>query len=273
MASVGAVRREGAWALVLLVAVVGGGGCSDEGDDGGSGPLAGPAVEVVATAGHAVLELQDERFATRESMLGNASGSGVPSPLSADMETDDALDDLGEAIRGLGVSASIDPEIALTELRTQLRTLRTSLSMGSSSGGVDVVDAATSGFDLHVDTLLGMQAEYAEGLDDPVVDIYVRTTRLLDDLADVAWVARSGGAAWADTAAPLHDAVVASRDRLADDAQGTELADATTALTRTLADAGFDEPSAASPDDFVESLSIDAWQSYHDVVRHHLTPT
>jgi hypothetical protein len=65
-------------------------------------------------------------------------------------------------------------------------------------------------------------------------------------------------------------------DQVVDD--HTDLADATAALEDTLDTAGFGgpavvDPATGTPQPFVDSLSLDAWRAYRDVLRQHLIDT
>ena len=170
-------------------------------------------VDLVVALGDAVVALQDERAA-------------VPGAANA---TDDAL---AAVSRAAG-----DRDAGVDQARADLAQAR--------------AGDAPDRFDPIIESLLAVQSDVAGDLDDPVVEVYARTTRLIEDLHTVARDAESG--TLVEAATDLIDFAKTS---------APTLTDATEALETTLADT----PPPADPD-----TMLPPWRSYLAVTRSHLT--
>lgn len=257
-------------AAVLPVLLLATSACSEEsdGDGGHRRDRDSPEIGMVAATGDAVRALQHQRRYTAAVLLDQP----VPSAGNA-LESGDAMDALAVAVRELDGRERLDAEVELGEAVSALTTLENDLvRVWPTDGSYDDGGVLTGRFGPIITSLLDLQRHFADTTDDPVVDTYTRATRTIEDLLEIARIAEGGDPTWPDAVQPHHDAVVEAHSRLLDVAETSpELADATQAFERTLADAGFGTPpSPGPPDAFVASLALDAWLSYHDEVREHL---
>jgi hypothetical protein len=253
------------------------GACSSEGDaepaDATPPDRDSPEVGVVVAVGDLVAALQDERRSTQASLQGRFDEPGI---VRYDVALDAARDagsDLALAIDELDVGESLEVEAEVSEITTDLVLLRNEVVRVWPIGGGSYDDggALAGRFGPIITRLLDIQRRYAETRDDPVVDVYIRTSRIVEDLLEVARIAESGDPTWPDTVASNFDAVVDAHDRLLAVADTSlELTDATAALQQALADAGFGTAPPADPATFVTTLSLGAWRAYQDIARQYL---
>jgi hypothetical protein len=218
-----------------------------------------------------VAALQDERRATQAALLGLPDQPGRPTYEAATDAVDQAFLALDAEVERLGPTDYVKAEPEATGVSALTEGLRGPVAGALTVGREEAVENDLAGeFDPLVRRILVIQRRFANDVDDPVVEVYTQTSQMIEALIQVAGVAVSQGADWAAEVEPYYQPAIDAWPELMELARDTDLADATTALDGTLTEATFGDPPTGTPDDFVTSLSVDAWRSYRDVARQHL---